>query len=66
MKVENTGYSDAKRIMNGETVVGMAIQYATGLWAPHGVDDKKLAAATFKTPTQVRKWFEEKANDRPE
>jgi hypothetical protein len=64
MRVESTGYKDTKRIMDGEVIVGLAIQYANGFWAPHGHNDMRLAPAAFKNPTAVRKWFEDQPHDR--
>lgn len=60
LTIESTGYSDVKRIMDGDAVYGMAVQYTSGFWAPHDAHtDKRLAPPAFKTANQVKKWFEE-------
>lgn len=65
LRVENTGYGDAKRIMDGDNLVGMAIKYTSGFWAAHSPEDTRLTAAHHKTPAAVRKWFEVSKEPRP-
>lgn len=59
MKLEATGYSDAKRIIgkDGE-LLAMAMRYTSGFWAVHDASsDAKLCEARHKTPLAAMRWF---------
>lgn len=57
LRIESTGFSDAKRILADYTLVGMAVRYTSGFWAAHDVDNKVLTRAVYPTPTGVRNYF---------
>lgn len=66
MRLESTGYGDAKRIVNDDgSLSAMAMKYTSGFWAIHDKDtDQKLTPAKFKTPTSAMKhWKEQHRND---
>lgn len=59
LRIESTRNRHTKRIVDGDKVIGMAIQYMNDFWAPHDLNNKRLSAPVHKTPTGVRRWFEE-------
>lgn len=59
MRIEATGYPDAKRIVNENgAIVSMIVEYCNGLWAVHDVKtDLRLCEPKHKTPTDAMRWF---------
>lgn len=60
MKLESTGYSDAKRIVSDDGhVMAMVVRYTGGMWAVHDRNtDKKLTPPIFKTATKAMRHWE--------
>ena len=49
------------RMLDGSTIVGFALQMATGMWAPFDTEDKRLPGTAVATPKLVANWFNEQA-----
>lgn len=64
-RVERTGFGDTRLILDDlGGVVGLAVQMANGAWGAFDEDaNRRLTMQLFKTPAQVRKWFEENSHD---
>lgn len=58
MKLERTGFSDARRLMRDDgTMAGLVMQYTTGTWRVHV--DEHAVSPLFLTPNQALKWAKE-------
>lgn len=53
--------SIAYRIVEGEIVVGMALQMATGKWRAFNDEEKPMSVRNFDAPRDVLAWWNENA-----
>ncbi len=55
--VARTGFKDTRRIMRGETQLGLALLHTDDRWGAYDANEKRLTPAAFKTAHEVAAWF---------